>query len=485
MNSSAPLIMMPKRSSPKTSTLRRQLFSVSGMTCRSCELLLEHKLKNVPGVKEVLASERRGMVEVLSDSKLHVPTLEALKRALHSTKYTLHEQGTAQSIQGISEEKPDWTEVGGILVLIVAGYVVLKHFDVFSLSKNAEGVASLGAVFAVGLVAATSTCLAIVGGLLLAVSAKWTETHRSARRWQRFQPLLSFNVGRLAGYFVLGGLVGLIGSAMTLTPRGTGVLTLVIAVVMIALGLNILRIVPKRYCTLPLPRALQRWIHGLSESHNAFAPAILGAFTFFLPCGFTQSMQLLALGTGSFLQGGIIMLVFALGTLPALLGLSVVSSLAEGRVMRWFLTFSGALVLLLGIFNIQSGLLLTGVDATGIAKTAVSRFVPGRVAQQAQGSDPYVTVDAQGRQIVSMTVSNSGYSPSNFTIDAGRQTWIYATAPQGVSGCASMLTDPTHNLSTPIAQGGNWLGPIENPQSDFVLTCSMGMMRADVRVRKS
>ncbi|TSC60827.1 MAG: Heavy metal transport/detoxification protein [Candidatus Peregrinibacteria bacterium Greene0416_62] len=475
---------MPRRYSPKPITHRRQVFSVSGMTCRSCELLLERNLKNAPGVLEVLASERRGTVEVLSNPALHAPTLDALNQALHSTKYALHEEGNVQSIQEFSE-KPDWTEVGGMLVLVLAGYLLLKRFGLFTLAKNVEDVASLGAVFAVGLVAATSTCLAVVGGLLLAVAAKWTETHQSAGRWERFQPLLSFNAGRLVGYFILGGLVGLLGSAITLTPRGTGMLTLVIAIVMIALGLNILRIVPKRYCTIPLPRAMQRQIHGLSESNHALAPAILGALTFFLPCGFTQSMQLLALGTGNFWQGGIIMLVFALGTLPALLGLSAVSSLAEGRIARWFLTFSGTLVLFLGIFNVQSGLLLTGVDATGIAKSTFGRFASGNMVQQAQGTDPYVTVDAQGRQIVSMTVSNSGYSPNNFTIDAGRQTWIYAVAPQGVGGCASMLTDPTHNLSTPIAQGGNWLGPIVNPQSDFVLTCSMGMMRADVRVRKS
>lgn len=469
---------MAQRSSPSTS-LRRQVFSVSGMTCRSCELLLERHLKKVPGVKEVLASERRGTVEVLSDPKLHAPALDALNQALPSTRYALRERGAAQTV-ATPQEKPDWTEVGGMLVLIAAGYILLKHFGVFSLGNAAEGIASLGAVFAVGLVAATSTCLAVVGGLLLAVAAQWCETHQNAGRWQKFQPLLSFNAGRLIGYFTLGGLVGLLGSAITLTPRGTGALTLVIAVVMIALGLNILRIVPKRYCTIPLPRALQRRIHALSESRNMFAPALLGALTFFLPCGFTQSMQLLALGTGDFVQGGIIMLVFALGTLPALLGLSAMSSLAEGRLARWFLTFSGALVLLLGIWNVQSGLLLSGVDAAGIVRAALRRTAP-----VAQGYDPYVTVDAQGRQIVSMTVSNTGYMPSSFTIEPGRQTWIYAIAPQGVGGCASMLTDPTHNLSTPIAQGGNWLGPIDNPQSDFMLTCSMGMMRANVHVRKS
>ncbi len=175
------------------------------------------------------------------------------------------------------------------------------------------------------------------------------------------------------------------------------------------------------------------------------------------------------------------MLVFALGTLPALLGLSAISSLVEGKTARWFLTFSGALVLMLGIWNMQSGLLLTGIDATGIVRSAV----PGIAQPSVAGSDPYVTIDAEGRQIVAMTVTNAGYSPASFTIQPGLQTWIYAYAPQNVGGCASMLTDPTHNLSTPIVQGGNWLGPIANPKSDFVITCSMGMMRADIRVSKS
>ena len=480
MDGVPPRCIMTKRTSAKSSALRRQVFSVSGMTCRSCELLIERRLKDVSGVVEVSASERKGVVEVLSNPKLHAPDIDQCNEALHSTVYALHEQGSARSMVSGIAEKPDWTEVGGMFLLILAGYLLLKHFGVFAFAKGIEGAASLGAVFAVGLVAASSTCLAVVGGLLLAVAAKWTEHHENASRWRRFQPLLSFNAGRLAGYFLLGGLVGLLGSAMTLSTKATGVLTVVIAAVMILLGLNILRIVPKRYCTLPLPKSFALKIQALSGSEHPFAPALLGALTFFLPCGFTQSMQLLALGSGSFLQGGIIMLVFALGTLPALLGLSAISSLVEGRTARWFLTFSGTLVLLLGIWNIQSGLLLTGIDTTGIVRSL------GRQPQPSPaGSDPHVTIDAQGRQIVAMTVSNSGYSPNNFTIRPGLQTWIYAYAPQGVGGCASMLTDPTHNISTPIVQGGNWLGPITNPKSDFVITCSMGMLRANIHVSKS
>ncbi len=366
----------------------------------------------------------------------------------------------------------------GMVLLVTVAYFVLRSTGAFSLSSSVGEVVGLGTVFVIGLVAATSSCLAVVGGLLLSVSAKWSETYHPSTHWEKFRPLFLFNIGRLGGYFLRGGLAGLLGKSLTLSPSSTGALTVLVAVVMLVLGLNILHILPKKYCRLPLPKTMTRKIHALSQSQSASAPMILGALTFFLPCGFTQSMQLLALGSGSFMAGGMLMLVFALGTLPSLLGISVLSSVLEGRSARWFLQFSGAVVLLLGVLNLQSGLLLMGYDT--------SRMLPWKTpVESAQASDdPYVTIDAQGRQIMSMYVTDTGYSPSNFTIRPGMETWVYAIAENGVSGCASFLVDSTHNLQTPIKKGGNWLGPIATlePKTDFVLTCSMGMLRANVHV---
>ena len=368
-----------------------------------------------------------------------------------------------------------------MLAAVIALYVILQRFGFASLAPSAEGAAGLGTIVVIGLVAATSSCLAVVGGLLLTVSAKYAEAFHPTNRWEKFRPLLLFNIGRLGGYFVLGGLAGLLGRSLTLSPSSTGLLTAVIAVVMIVLGLNILRILPKQYCRIPLPAAMTGKIRGLAQSRNPLAPLAVGAVTFFLPCGFTQSVQLIALGSGSFLAGGMIMLAFAVGTLPTLLGISMVSSLVEGRAARVFLRFSGAVVLLLGVLNLQSGLLLMGYDV----QSAIAGFLPSTAHVQAQTDDPYVSIDDKGRQIMSIYVSDSGYAPSNLTIRPGLETWIYAIAKEGVSGCLSFLIDSTHNLQTPIAKGGNWLGPIANPKSDFVLTCSMGMFRANVHVKQS
>jgi sulfite exporter TauE/SafE len=384
-----------------------------------------------------------------------------------------------------AEEKPmstggRWLRAGGALILMIALYVILKRFGIFSLTSTTEGAMGLSTIFFVGLVAATSSCLAVVGGLLLSVSAKWAESRAEEGRWATLQPMLLFNAGRLAGYFLLGGVAGLLGRSLALTPWGTGLLTAIVAVVMIGLGLNILHIVPKNFCRIPLPASMQKRIHALSHSHNPLAPLLLGALTFFLPCGFTQSMQILALGSGSFLAGATIMFVFALGTLPSLLGISLLSSLLQGRAQRWFFTFSGALVLLLGIMNVRNGLLLMGYDVqTKIAGIFMSEKAIGQ-----KPDDPYVTIDAQGRQIVSMYISDAGYSPNSFTIEPGRETWIYGIAQNGVSGCASFLVDSTHRLETPIKKGTNWLGPIKDPTGDFVLTCSMGMLRANIHVKQ-
>jgi hypothetical protein len=118
------------------------------------------------------------------------------------------------------------------------------------------------------------------------------------------------------------------------------------------------------------------------------------------------------------------------------------------------------------------------------AQTVFGKVFQGETAIGEKPDDPYVSIDAQGRQIISLYVSDAGYSPASFTIEPGRETWVYAIAQNGVSGCASFLVDSTHHLQTPIKKGANWLGPITDPEKDFVLTCSMGMLRADVRVKQ-
>ena len=96
--------------------------------------------------------------------------------------------------------------------------------------------------------------------------------------------------------------------------------------------------------------------------HATIAPILIGIGTFFLPCGFTQSMQVAALSSGSFISGMGLMLAFALGTLPMLALLSFSSvSFAHSKHAPLFFKSAGVVVIGLGIFALLAGLAGVGI----------------------------------------------------------------------------------------------------------------------------
>lgn len=439
------------------------------MTCASCELLLERKLKALPDVTHVDADYKAGTARITAKNTL--PSDERIVEAIEKAGYSVLD-AHAPTVSTLSPDKRKWLEIGAALIAIFAVYKLLQAFDIISLAPSTSDALSLGGVLLVGLVAGASSCLAVTGGLLLALAAKHNELHQAETPWQKFKPLLQFNIGRLVSYFVLGGLVGILGQSITLSTRMTGYMNIAVALIMFYLALSILEIIPKGSFPIKPPKKLSHWIANLSESDHPAAPLALGAFTFFLPCGFTQSLQLVALASGNFATGAMVMFTFALGTLPALLGISALSSATGGTGSRLFLRFAGTLVFVLALWNLNSGLRLMGVDASNFAN-------PSPVTTA--GTDPNVTIDNQGRQILYLQVNSRGYQPSSFTIQAGKETWIYAKG-EGSYGCESMLTVPTYNLDIHVQEGDNWIGPIKNPTKSFLLTCSMGMYTSIVNV---
>jgi sulfite exporter TauE/SafE len=320
----------------------------------------------------------------------------------------------------------------------------------------------------IGLVAGASSCLAVTGGLLIALAAKHNELHQAESPWQKFKPLLHFNLGRLLSYFVLGGLVGVLGQSITLSTRMSGAVNIAVALLMLYLALSILDIIPKGNFLIRPPKKLSRWIANLSESAHPAAPFALGAFTFFLPCGFTQSLQLAALASGSFLTGALTMLVFALGTLPSLLGISAISSTARGSFSKIFLRFSGALVLLLALFNLNSGFALTGFDLSRVFATG----------NQPTVSSPTVN---GGVQEVSMVITRYGYEPQNLTIKAGVPV-RWKVDGTGAAGCTSIMTIPSLNVSQALHSGENIIEFTAPNKGQLAFMCSMGMVRGSFNV---
>lgn len=442
---------------------------IAGMTCGSCELMLEKKLKAVSGILDVDVNHRAGIARITARAD-QLPSADAIAAVIHNAGYSLAVE-SSPTISSVAPDQKKWMEIGACLLMIFALYKLLQVFDLISFIPSTSDALSLGGILLIGLVAGTSSCLAVTGGLLLAMAAKWNEAHAEADTRARFTPLLHFNTGRLISYFVLGGLVGLLGQSITLSTKMTGYMNIVVASVMLYLALTILELIPKGSFPIRPPKRLSRWIADLSESEHPGAPFALGALTFFLPCGFTQSLQLVALASGSFLTGAITMFTFALGTLPSLLGLSVISSAAKGTSGRLFLRFSGTLVFILALFNLNSGFALTGID--------LSRVLAGGVNQAT------ITAPAAapgGVQEISMRVGRFGYEPSTLAVRAGAPVrWtIDGTEARG---CTSVLVIPALNITQPLRPGSNVVEfTAPNQPGPLAFSCSMGMVRGTIDV---
>lgn len=111
----------------------------------------------------------------------------------------------------------------------------------------------------VGLTAGVSSCMALVGGLVLGISAKWNQSHANGSRWSRFEPHAYFNLGRVFGFALLGGLLGLFGSVIHVSNLFLGSMTFLAGMTMIFLGLGLTKISPRlSNVSITLPKFLTK-----------------------------------------------------------------------------------------------------------------------------------------------------------------------------------------------------------------------------------
>lgn len=323
------------------------IFHVTGTHCAACKILIEDILKEQEFVKNVRVDLKKEIIEIETDSDQSTEEIAAILTS--KTKAN----GYIVSVEKIILEKKDdiiWKALPIGLVFLVLFFLLQKSGI---LNLGIGGQTTPQASFIIGLIASVSSCLAIVGGLVLSLSAKISEDNVSDTK-----TFFIFHLGRLASFAVLGGTLGLIGNAIGINFTFGAILGIIASLVMLTLGLNLMGIFAKNKITLP--SGIFNFFRKIE--HKTFTPLIIGISTFFLPCGFTQSMQVAALSSGSFISGFLIMFAFALGTLPMLALLSFGSaSFAHSKHAPLFFKSAGVVVIGLGIFALLAQLAGLGI----------------------------------------------------------------------------------------------------------------------------
>ena len=431
---------------------KEAVFYVKGMHCASCELNIERKLLGLENVKSVEAALNKG--EVVVEYENNEPNAKELNNLFRQEGYIFSGQPIATSQKFFFK---DLIIILIVFVLAALGLIFINKLGLSSLI-NISGKSSLPAFLFLGALAGISTCTALIGGIILSMS----------KQWPGRQPHIYFNFGRILFYGFFGALLGFIGSKLQISLSFSSFLILAISLIMIFLAFDMLGISAFRKFQITMPKFITRRIANEKNFKRKQMPFIVGAATFFLPCGFTLTAQSAALISGSPIQGGLIMLFFALGTAPTLLliGLTSAKFLDNPRWSLKFLKIAGALVLFFALFNINSQLNVFG--APSLNDVNVNKI------DLSQSGLPLII---NGKQIVKMTASSNGYNPNKIKVAAGIPI-KWEIKDIGTSGCTNAIISRdlfNDRISLTPGQTSVKEFTIEKP-GIYKFTCWMGMV---------
>lgn len=495
--------------------VKKKRLRIGGMSCVSCQNKIARKLKSTVGVKSAAVSYNTGFADITYDAD--VITLENIRAVIEKLDYQVLPE----------KEKPggDGKRLAGLLVLILSLYVLLQQFGVLNLlapGRLADTKMGYGMLFVIGLVTSVH-CIAMCGGINLSQCIPRTEGGEKKGRLAMLRPALSYNLGRVISYTAIGFLLGLLGgllgggSGAGLPTLLQGVVKMIAGILMVVMGLNMLGIFPwLRRFQIRMPKFLAVKL-GRKKAESR-RPLIVGLLNGLMPCGPLQSMQIVALASGSPFAGALAMLLFSLGTVPLMLGLgSLVAALGKKFSQR-VMSVGAVLVVVLGLAMLSQGGSLSGLllpnqllalvimlsavgvvvsipferslyRAVGIAAVIVILLGGGIVwksLSETAGLREAVlaaeeTEVTDGVQVINSTLAAGRYP--NITVQAGIPVKWVIDAPEGsINGCNYRMLLQEYGISHEFTEGENVIEFTPERTGTIQYTCWMGMIRGNIFV---
>lgn len=408
-------------------------YFVKGMHCASCEVLIEKRMLAIKGVKSVEASTEKGKVLVVYQNQR--PKINELNKIFARENYLFFDYPVKTTEQ--SAEKNSFFSIIGTALLIIFAFFILQKIGLSDLI-NVNSSSSLPTLFLLGLVAGASSCAALVGGLILSMSKQWLGIYSEKNSTlEKLQPHFMFNIGRVISYAVLGGILGFIGGKLKISLTFTSVLAIAVSIMMFFLALQMLGVKRFRKFQFTMPKFVTRYVADETNFQGKYMPFVMGALTFFLPCGFTITAQGLALISGGAIQGSLIMFFFALGTLPSLLaiGLSAVKFSQKPHLAAKFSRIAGMLVLFFSLYTANAQLAVLGAPNFNDLKLNLASNQSNSTNNSSEEGLPPIV---DGKQILKMNASSSGYSPNYLKVRAGVPV-KWEVTDVGTSGCTNAI----------------------------------------------
>jgi sulfite exporter TauE/SafE len=200
-------------------------------------------------------------------------------------------------------------------------------------------------------------CIGMCGGIVVAYSS--TKIGETDSYFRQTFAHLSYNLGRVTTYTLIGALFGLLGQALSFTPTTKGILFLITGLLMLLAGLSLigkLGFLNKLEVSFSKYAWYQKIFRKLISSKSFGSFYLLGVLNGMIPCGLVYSFAIMAASTASPLWGAVVMASFGLATIPALFFLGFVTKfLQQGFLRGTMMKIAALLVVLYGAFTMFKG----------------------------------------------------------------------------------------------------------------------------------
>lgn len=315
--------------------------------------------------------------------------------------------------------------------------------------------------FVTGVTTGGLSCFAIQGGLLASALT-------SSNGKNKLVVTNVFFAAKLFAIIVLGALLGLVGEKILITPKFQGYMQILAGVVMLLTAARLAHLHPifNKFQISP-PKWAFRISRQLSKDESVFSALLLGLSTVLIPCGITQSMMILAIGSGSPFAGAMIMGVYTIGTAPVFYALG----LATGKFMKHkaFAISAAIVIAYLGLTAINTGQVLRGSVHT------FQNYYKAVLNPASLEGSGKVAGTKNGVQDVTINVITGGYKSSAQTLKSGVPVELKLIT-KNTQGCSRAFTIPSINYSKVLpATGTETVEFTPTEKGRLVYTCSMGM----------
>ena len=415
------------------------------MFCTNCEERVRKALASLPGMKNVYVSYAKETARVVYDPG--VVDENAINKCIEEAGYE------------IAAADRTYLRSFSVLLVLVAVWILARHFgwtEIFNITPNIETSLSIWALFVTGLLTSVH-CIAMCGGINLTQSVIASESKE-----RLFRSNVLYQAGRILSYSFIGGVIGGIGQALSITNRMKGIIMIAAGCAIILMGLNMAGIFkPLRRFNLHLSGKLYSGLNARRRTNSSF---VIGLLNGLMPCGPLQSMQIYALSTGSVLKGALSMMSFSLGTVPLMLGFGLISGSLNRKYKRVMLTVSALVIFFMGLNMVQNGMSLFGIAAPA-AETAGNMVVIGQ----------------DGIQELRTEIDYGKYPAVQ--VKAGIPLRWTIVVPEGkLTGCNREIIVPALGLDIVLQEGENIVEFTADEPGTIPYSCWMGMIRSTIEV---